>query len=364
MSLRGAAARMLFAVSLACAPSACGSDGHASGRSGAGRGAPLPLADDPPDPEPPPPQSAPPDVDLGALPEGLEVPWPEQPRVRREIDVRDATTAAAAARRAGSRLRVHADLDEVTVRADDVELRVDEGVRIGRVLVARGRHRIRITGGRYGTIELAVPAQHVPPPPEFRPAWRVTDVTIEGVEVDAEDTAFFLRGQRLALVDSTAEAERYSVWTGDTDDFHSEDLILAGNRLTSAGPESTVRLVDVRRAVVVDNVLSNTRKHDFRVHGDSDAVFFGRNTLLNTGIMVGSMEGDEVGTVWLVDNTFHHDVPSLLQAPPARIERLVARGNRVFSDRWDCLVCSRGDGWEVEGNRVEAYRPPDGSDPD
>lgn len=310
-------------------------------------------------PTTPPVQSGRPQVELGELPYGFVIAWPELPRVEREVHVRSEQDAAAA-RRTGTRLLIHEDVDRVVIGADDVELVVDDDARVGRVLIEKGHGRIRIAGGRYGVIELQIPGRHVPPPVTFRSEWRVHDVTIEDVDIDADDTALYLRGQRIAVVNSRANAERYAVWSGDTGDFQSEDIILAGNRFDSAGPESTVRLVAVNRAVVVDNVLENSRKHDFRVHGESDQIFFARNTLLNTGIMVGSMDGDRVGSVWLVDNVFHHRVPSLLQAPPERIERLVARGNRVYSDRWDCFVCGQsGAGWEVGENPCAAYRPPE-----
>ena len=134
---------------------------------------------------------------------------------------------------------------------------------------------------------------------------------------------------------------------------------MAGNRFESAGPESTVRLVSVRRAVVVDNLLANTLKHDFRVHGTSDDVVFARNRLLTTGIMIGSMDGDAIGSVWILDNELHHHVPSLFQTSPDRVRFLAVRGNHVFSDRWQCLVCDyqMGDGWDVGDNRMAAYRP-------
>src|SRR5690606_15034437 len=138
----------------------------------------------------------------------------------------------------------------------------------------------------------------------------------------------------------------------------TEDLVIAGNHFDSAGPESTVRLVGVRRAVVVDNTLSNPLKHDFRVHGVSDAIVFARNRLINTGIMVGSMEGDAIGSVWILDNEMHHVAPSLFEIGTERVRRLVARGNRVFSDRWNCFVCGRPRrGWEIGDNTVAPYRP-------
>jgi hypothetical protein len=259
----------------------------------------------------------------------------------------------------GTRVTVHGALEELALAADDIDVRAAPDARIAHLVVRRGAKRIRIAGGHYGFIELPVPGQFVPGPPQFRPEWLAEDVTIDGVDVDAPDSAIFVRGRRVAIVNSRAHAERYSIWAGDTGDFQSEDIVIAGNRFESAGPESTVRLVSVRHVVVVDNTLSNSFKHDFRVHGTSDEVVFARNRLIRTGIMVGSMPDDRIGSVWILDNELHHHVPSLLVVSPERVRFLAARGNRIFSDRWQCFVCDfqMGEGWDVGENRVSPYRP-------
>lgn len=294
---------------------------------------------------------------LGELPDGFGgVSWPTLPRIEHELEVSGGEAIVDGPM---TRVIVRGDVERIVVRADDIEIRGSPNARVEHVLIERSRRRIRIDGGRFGAIELHVPAQHVPPPPRWRPEWLVEDVTIENVDVESADTAFLLRGKRIAILRSRVRAERYSVWCGDTDTFQSEDLVLAGNRFESAGPESTVRLVSVRRALVIDNVISNTIKHDFRVHGVSDDVVFARNRLLNTGIMVGSMEGDRIGSVWILDNSLHHRVPSLFEVEPSRVHRLVVRGNRVFSDRWNCFFCSRpARGWIIDDNPVAPYRPP------
>lgn len=305
-----------------------------------------------------------PAYDVGALPDGLAVRWPARPRITRDVDVRTDAEAADAARRPGTRLHVRADLSRVEVAANDVEVLVDEGARVDQLRIARGRSRVRIAGGRFGGIELAVPGRHVPPPVVWNPAWRVTDVIIDGVHVDAEDSAFKLRGQRIAVLNSEARARNYSIWVGDTNDFATEDLVIAGNHFVSEGPESTVRLVDVERAVVVDNVLENSRKHDFRVHGRSDDVLFARNRLVETGIMIGSMPGDRVGTVWLLENTLHHQAPSLLVVTPEQVERLIVRDNHVFSDGWDCFpCCDVPSAWDIGTTDIQPFRAPPAASP-
>lgn len=298
-----------------------------------------------------------PNFDLGTLPQTFgRVVWPAAPRIDREITVRGGEQVIA---QPGTRVIVNGNIERIVIRADDVEVRGSRNDRVEHVVVERGRHRVRIANGRFGAIELHVPAQHVPPPPVWRPDWMVGDITIDDVDVEAADTAFLIRGRRIAILRSRVRAYRYSVWCGDTDAFQSEDIIIAGNHMESAGPESTVRLVSVRRAIVVDNVLVNTTKHDFRVHGRSDYVVFARNRLRNTGVMVGSMEGDNIGTVWVLDNLIYHKVPSLFEVDPSRVRHLVARGNRVFSDRWDCFVCERRiPSWDVADNVVRPYRQP------
>lgn len=295
--------------------------------------------------------------ELGALPEPFrEVRWPAPPRIERELKLGRSQRVVD---RSGTRVRVRGRVERLDVRADDIDLVLEPEARVGQLVIERGRRRIRIAGGRFGSIELVIPAQHHPPPAVWRREWMIEDVTIDGVEVEAADSGFFVRGRRVAILRSRVRAERYAVWCGDTDDFQSEDLVLAGNRFESAGPEATVRLVSVRRAIVVDNVMVNTIKHDFRVHGDSDEVVLARNRLVNTGIMVGSMEGDRIGSVWILENALHHRVPSLFEVEPRRVRRLVVRGNRVFSDVWRCFVCNRAASeWEIGDDAVAPYEPP------
>ncbi|MEC7522791.1 MAG: hypothetical protein VYE22_23075 [Myxococcota bacterium] len=301
-------------------------------------------------------QSARASWDWGAIPDDCVVELPNPPRVRRTVHVRQPQRRLE---EAGTRYLIHTDIDgRLDVLASDVELIVDEGVRIEELLIHHDLERVRVAGGIFGAIEIMIPGRFAPPPVTWNEDWLVEDVTIDGVTVESDDTAFAIRGRRVAILNSRATARNYSIWLGDTHTFQSHDLLVAGNRFRSAGPESTVRLVAIDGAIVVDNELANTRKHAFRIHGRSDNVYFARNRLVDTGVMIGSMDGDQVGSVWLVDNTVHLTVPSLLVAPPERIRRLTARGNRVFSDEWDCFVCARGDGWEIGDNPIQSYRAP------
>ncbi|HJL18859.1 MAG TPA: hypothetical protein RMH99_24565 [Sandaracinaceae bacterium LLY-WYZ-13_1] len=299
-------------------------------------------------------------LDLGALPDGLEIRLPAAPTITREVEVTSADAFTEAASVPGTRIRVTAGFDgRAFVRADDVEILVDDGVAVGSLLVERAHARILVRGGRWESLELQVPARFFPGPEEWREEWLVEDVLFEGVEVDAPDSAFLIRGRRVAIVDSEARAVRYSVWCGQTDEFQSEDIVLVGNDFASEGPEATVRLVQVNRAVTVDNRLSNGAKHNYRVHGRSDLAYAARNVLVNTGVMLGTLPGDALGRVWFDENRLHHVSPSLFLADPS-IERLVSRGNRAFSDAVGCWLCGDPpDGWDVADNLIEPYAPPD-----
>lgn len=306
------------------------------------------------------------EIRLGALPDGFDVALPIPPRIThaREVSTAPALQAALAEGNVRVTFRGRAQ-GRVVVEADDVQLLMAEGAFIERLSIARGTSRVHVRGGHFGAIELAVPARFGAGEPEYREAWKVSDVALEQVEVEtnhavgADDTAFFLRGTRIALVRSRARAQRCAVWSGDMGPFVSEDLVVSESRFDAAGPEATVRLVGVERAAVVDNVLSNTRKHDFRVHGRSDRVLFARNRLLETGVMIGTMPGDAVGSIWVLDNTFHHRSPSLFLVSPTAVTRLVARGNRAYSDVVPCFVCvGMPAAWEVSPHEVTPYRPP------
>lgn len=300
-----------------------------------------------------PPAEAP--FDLGRPPPEVGLRWPAPPRpAEREVVHGEGGEVRVDEDR--TRFVVQADLERLVVAASDVDVVVEDGVRVGEAFVDRGVARVRLRGGRYGRIELAVPARFGVSPPEYRAEWLVRDVTIDGVEVDseAEDGAFLLRGRRIAVLRSRVRAERYAVWVGDTGDLQSEDVVIAGNDLRAAGAEATVRLVSVLRSAVVENRLSNPEKHNYRVHGRSDLAFAARNRLFDAGVMLASMDEDEVGTVWFVDNTIRHRTPSLLvvdRPAGSRLRRFVATGNAIRTDETDCFLCEPPPpGWTVRDN--------------
>ncbi len=302
--------------------------------------------------------------DLGELPRELaQLRWPEPPRIARTVRAASANEVQEAVDRAGTRIEVNARIDApITIHASDIEVLLGPRARIERIVIDRGVHRVRIADGQVNSIELLPPAAW-DPDVRYDEDLFVTDVSLENLHMEANDSALVIRGRRVAVIGSDVTAERYSLWAGDTGPLDGEDLIVAHNTFRSAGPESTLRMHDVERSVVVDNVLSNGAKHDYRVHGRSDLAYAARNVLLRTGIMIGTQPEDHVGTVILEDNVLHHEAPSLLEINPAQIRRLVLRNNTVYTNVWDSFYPypSVESGWVVEGNRrlpFQAWTPP------
>ncbi|HJL14827.1 MAG TPA: hypothetical protein RMH99_04175 [Sandaracinaceae bacterium LLY-WYZ-13_1] len=298
-------------------------------------------------------------ADLGPLPPELTgLRWPQTPRVTREVTVTTHAALTAAVSVPGTRVHVRGVIGgDVSVPADDVEILADEASRLGRLRVERAVHRVRLEGGHWQGVHLAVPARWWPTH-EVRAEWMVEDVWIDGVTVDAPGSAFEIRGRRIAVTHADVRAARYSVWCGDTDPLRSEDVILHGNVFDSAGPESTVRLVSVLRSATVANRLANTNKHNYRVHGDSDLAYAADNLLVDTGVMLGTMPGDALGTVWFDDNVLHHTAPDLFNPSRTAIARLVARGNVAYTDVWSAFYPGTAPGgWDVRDNQRLAYTP-------
>ena len=159
------------------------------------------------------------------------------------------------------------------VNASDIEVRMQDGASIGGVLIDRSVHRVALIGGHYtGTVEMSMPSVFWPSRVD-NPAWVVTDVMIDGVSVrSTNNTAFFLRGHRVALVHSFGHGADYGP-DSDTTRDQSTDVIIAGNQLEAEGRQATLRLINVRNAVAVENRLTDLmltgEKHNFRVHGTS-----------------------------------------------------------------------------------------------
>lgn len=313
----------------------------------------------PPSDAGPPPAPGAPTYDLGTSPDGLAIHWPATPETTREVAASTLTEINAAAAMPGTRVRVSGAIDGVIeVRASDVEIAMEPGASASGVYIANRLSRIAIRGGRFGSVEMQLPGQYWPSE-EWHREWMSTDVLVDRVEVDAADTAFLMRGGvRIAITNSRAHAVRYGVWFGDTADFESSDVILAGNRITCDGPEATVRLVHVVGSATIGNRLSNGEKHNYRIHGRSRDNWASRNLLIETGIMLGRLPGDTVGRQYFDDNVLHHRSPSLFEVDVA-IGEILARRNLAYTDVWECLWCNPvPGGWTLEENVVMPYRDP------
>jgi hypothetical protein len=298
-------------------------------------------------------------VDLGELPDELRIRWPAAPDIRREVVIRSPLRLGDRWKESGTRLRVETDLDWLILDADDLEIVVAKGVRIGRVLIAQGRKRIRFVGGTYGQIEVQIPIRFLPPPAQWREDWMVEDVLFDCVRVESKgESGLLLRGRRIAILHSMVKSRRFAIWCGDTKRFRNEDVIIARSRLESGEGAATVRLSDVLRAVVVQSRLSTTESACREVHGRCDGVFARRNLLVGGGLAMGSAEEDAIGTAWFVDNAVFCGSREPFALGEERIRRLVLTGNEVSSERglglWpDALP----HGWTVEDNGVSGWQP-------
>jgi hypothetical protein len=303
---------------------------------------------------------------LGELPADFAVRWPAAPRIVRQVEVDTAAEFNSAAASTGTRLLVKASIPSaVTINASDIEVRMAAGVSVGGLTIAKSLRRIRLQGGSYtGTgINMAYPAIYYPTRVDSA-AWVIEDVMIDGVNVraNATSTALNLRGNRIAVVRTTARGGEYSVYTGTIASLQSNDLILAGNVLQSEGDQATVRLVAVHHSVTVDNRIENLmltgRKHAFRVHAASDQVFAARNLLVNGGTMFGTMDGDDIGEMWFDDNVIHHQTDDLFHPDTARVYMLHAIYNSAYSAR-GCFMCvAKPARWELHDNGLFPYSAP------
>ncbi len=299
-------------------------------------------------------------ADLGTLPDAMSgLRCPDPPVISRDVTVTTAAELTSAAAMAGTRIHVVGAVGgNAQITANDIEVLADDATSIGRLSIARGISRVHVSGGAYTGVFVTQPAQYYPSPTTYRSGWMVTDVLFENMSVTSSDIAFEMRGRRIAVLHSRTDAARYSVWVGDTGPMQSEDIILFENTFNSAGPEATVRLVQVLRSATIGNTLVNTFKHNYRVHGISDLNYARGNMLINTGVMLGRLPGDVLGREWFDDNVFHHTAPDLFN-PDAAISMLHATNNTAYTDVWSCFYCSTPQsGWVLSGNVVLPYTPP------
>ncbi|UJR84609.1 hypothetical protein [Sandaracinus amylolyticus] len=298
--------------------------------------------------------------DLGTPPSELEIEWPAPPEIEREVTARTIAEANAGAATAGTRVHVTGALEgDLKVTASDVEIEFAPNASAGSVQIGKGLERIAVRGGDVDHVEMELPAVY-DGELKYSEELMTTDVLLDAVEANAEDTAFLMRaGKRIAITNSHGTAGRYSVWFGDSGDFESEDVILAGNEFSSEGPEATVRLVHVVRSATVDNRLENGAKHNYRTHGRADLNWASGNVLINSGIMLGTMADDSIGKQWFENNTFYHRMPSLIEIHLDESPSVTLRRNTIYSDVWTCFLCREApSGWVDQGNQMFPYRAP------
>lgn len=316
-----------------------------------------------------------PSRDLGELPPELAgLTWPTLPTIISEIDVHtDAELEDALDRSANLRIRVHGSHpDTYILRRSDVELVLDEDAWIGALLIARSQHRIRITGGALGSIEMLPPVDYPNGGTTVEEDLMISDVTIECVTLDAADTALVVRGPRVAILGVDVTAARYSLFAGVVTPLQIEDLIVANSVMRSSGPEGTFRIHDVVRSVVVSSTFSNPAKHNWRVHGVSRLNHFRENLLLGAGVMIGNEPRDQLDRQWFANNTFHYSTTSgLFVVPASTVANLTVTDNVVHGDGPLTFPWLRPD-WTVLRNTFLPYVSgpsptlscPAGSDPD
>lgn len=295
---------------------------------------------------------------LGTMPAGYSVTWPTPPAITNDVTVTTRDEALAAAATPGTRVHVAGAIDgDIDVSASDVEIVFEPGASANAVFIGNQLQRIAVRGGSVDHVEFELAMD--PANGTFHRELLSSDVLIDGVQADADDIAFLVRaGVRVAIVNSVSRAARYSVWIGDSGDFNSEDVILANNDFDSAGPEATVRLVNVTRSATVDNRLTNTFKHNYRVHGRSSHNWASGNLLVNSGVMLGTMDADVIDHQYFENNTFHHTLPSLIQLDED-MPNVTLKDNVVYSDVWDCFGCIEFPAaWVVENNTMNAYQAP------
>jgi hypothetical protein len=296
--------------------------------------------------------------DVGKLPSELTLHWPARPFTRSRVEASTLQQFVAAASQSATHVHVTASLmGTALVKGSDIVVTMKDGVEIQQLAIDHGCKRVMLKGGRYGSVLVTLPAEFVPIK-QPRPDWIIEDVIIDGVEVHAPEIAFEIYGKRIAIVRSQAHAGTYSVWSAPAFDLRSEDIVLAGNHFDSAGPEATVRLVGVVRSVTVDNVLRNTRKHNYRIHGASELAYAARNTLINTGAMLGTMDEDHIDKLWFDHNTFFQQAPDLFNPSRERIGYLHAEGNTAYDNGHQTFLYESAPGWSVEHNKVLPYRAP------
>jgi hypothetical protein len=288
---------------------------------------------------------------LGEIPSELsEIQWPTLPSVQQTVEVSNKAQWDAVRDQDHTEIRVVANISEnLVLKASDVRIVIEDGVSIGDLDIDRGEKRVEITGGQIlGSLSLRIPNDD--------PDLLVTDVWIHDIHVveqNGEGNAMNLRGHRIAVTNSSTDATNYCAWVsspGDPSLFTSTDIIFAGNNFVTEGDEACIRMTNIERVVLVDNRLEATRtwatpKCVLRFHGESDLLYAGRNTLIATGLELGSQDWDYIGRVYFEDNSFYqthdnlfiHDHHRHWKYRGDRIDYFYGANNLIYSELHSCF---------------------------
>lgn len=297
---------------------------------------------------------------LGSLPSEFGAPnWPAAPVIRSEVTVSNQSQLTSALAQNGVRIIVQAGrYGEITIGGSDKEI----VFRPGAVLAPSGSTAISLQGPtrlviRGGHGEGGMYGSGSP-----------TDVLIDGLTLVTKmgasqwsDTIEIQGARRLAVINSNFSAYRYTSYIAN-----SSDVIYANNVLEGAGPEATFRNTSNQRVIAVDNTLSNPQKHNFRVHVGSDLIYFARNRLIGSGIMVAQISDFEANRIWIQNNTLYHDTPSMIAvAAHPTVTRATVRDNTFYTTHCTSVSgCGQaggigtGPGWVVSNNPELPYRTP------
>ena len=286
---------------------------------------------------------------LGYLPASLNLRWPAQPETDTEVFIRSEQDLGGPVTVSRVRLVLEGPLDELVIAADDVEVAAGESMRVGRLLIRQGSHRVRLEGGRYGSIVIEAPSAS---------SSMVEDVTLDRVIVEDGDPALAIRGvRRLALIESRVESRSgIAFFVGDTGPLVSEDVSIVDSVIDGES-RTAGALHDVHRVAVVDSWLESDGLFAASITGSSDHVVLSRNTLVGGGLAVGDGRSG-IGSVWVALNTLYSR-SQLASLETDDIEQLLLAHNTVYSDVSSCMWCGETPpSWTVRPNLMLAYRTP------
>jgi hypothetical protein len=290
--------------------------------------------------------------DLGQLPVEHRPAPPAAPVITNPDTNPTTTTAlAAAGGTPNRRIIVNTDLSagNITLSASNIELWIQPSGRVGTITIAAGVSRIRGHGGGIvrdlfmnhpGANDIAID--------------HLTFLTPQYGEWGG--SSMELRGQRIAVTYCVNQAHRYSIWA---DGESSSDILVANNDFQSEGPESTVRIVGFDRSAVLNNRLDNGFKHNYRIHGTSVRYYAAHNVLIGSGMMLGTMAGDNLQYGIVRDNYIHWLRNGMADFTPSAMNTFHLVDNQLFADGWSCLYCgSSGPNWTVNNPPPEPWECP------